>query len=294
MNPVTVLALSLLLAQVPTSPEAYRAATDAWHAERLADLQREDGWLSLIGRDWLNPGVNTFGSAPGSAVLLPAWAGPAKAGEFIVTGTTVRFRPLPGSGLLLNGRPATETMLKTEADETPDILSAGRVRLSVLYRQGRFAVRMKDPEAPTRKAFHGLDRFPVDSAWRVVADYSAYSAPQPRQITTVIGTTDTMSAPGLLRFRLDGREVTLEPMLLDPSHPELFIIFKDATSGHGTYPAGRFLYAEMPKDGKVVLDFNRAINPPCAFTHFATCPLPPRQNQLDLAITAGEKDPGPH
>lgn len=294
MNPASALILSLLLTQAPAPLDAYRKATDAWHAERLAELRQEDGWLSLIGRDWLQPGENSLGSAPGSAVLLPGWAGPAQAGAFIVEGQTVRFRPFPGSGLLLNGKPATETVLKTEEDRTPDILSAERVRLTLLHRQGRFAVRLRDPEAPTRKAFRGVDRYPVDPTWRAVADFSAYPAPQPRQITTVLGTTTTMSAPGLLRFRLGGREFTLEPMLLDPEHPELFIVFKDGTSGHGTYPAGRFLYAEMPKDGKVVLDFNRAINPPCAFTTFATCPLPPRQNQLDLAIPAGEKDPGPH
>jgi uncharacterized protein (DUF1684 family) len=227
-------------------------------------------------------------------VLLPDWAVPPRAGLFILEGTTVRFRPLPGSGLLLNGKPASEAILASDVDGKPDLLQAGRVRFYVIRRGNRFGIRIKDPEAPARRAFHGVPRFPVDSLWRVEADFLPYATPQIRSIPTVLGTTEPMTVPGLLRFKLRGQEITLEPVVEDPDHPELFLIFKDATSAHGTYPAGRFLYADMPKDGKVVLDFNRAVNPPCAFTLFATCPLPPRQNQLTIAITAGEKDPGLH
>jgi len=267
---------------------------DAWHAGRIARLSAEDGWLTLIGRDWLNPGENTLGSAPGSTVLLPDWAAPAKAGLFIVEGSTVRFKPLPGSGLLLNGKPAVEAVLKSDATGKADVLQAGRVSFYLIQRGAKVGVRVKDPEAPTRKAFHGVPRYSVDAAWRVEADFIPYHPPQTRAISTVLGTSEPMTTPGLLRFKLGGREVTLEPMLEDPEHPQLFIIFKDTTSTKGTYPAGRFLYADMPKDGKVVLDFNRATNPPCAFSNFATCPLPPKQNQLDLDITAGEKYAGSH
>ena len=287
--------LSLCLICLPAmAQEAYVQAVDAWHAGRVARLTAEDGWLSLIGRDWLNPGENTLGSAPGSTVLLPEWAAPAKAGLFILERASVRFRPFPGSGLLLNGKPATEAVLKSDAEEKPDVLQAGRVRFYVIRRGDRFGIRIKDPEAPSRKSFHGVPRFPVDPAWRVEADFVPYATPQTRLIPTVLGTTEPMTAPGLLKFKVAGREITLEPMVEDPEHPELFLIFKDATSAHGTYPAGRFLYADMPKGGKVILDFNRAVNPPCAFTLFATCPLPPKQNQLTIAVPAGEKDPGLH
>ena len=274
--------------------DTYRASVDAWHAERVARLTAEDGWLSLVGRDWLHPGENTLGSAPGATVLLPDWAAPARAGLFILEGATVRFKPLPGSGLLLNGQPATEATLKSDTEEKPDLLQAGRLKFYVIHRGDRFGIRIKDPETPARKAFQGVPRYPVDPVWRVVADFLPYATPQTRAIPTVLGTSEPMTAPGLLKFKMGGREVTLEPMVEDPGHSELFLIFKDATSAHGTYPAGRFLYADMPKDGKVVLDFNRAVNPPCAFTIYATCPLPPKQNQLGLAITAGEKDPGMH
>ena len=287
------LTLGLMLAASLPAQDAYRAAVDAWHRERESRLSAEDGWLTLIGRDWLSPGENTLGSAPGSIVLLPEWAAPARAGIFTLDGTSLRFRPLPGSGLLLNGKPAKETPIRTDADGEADELRAGRIRFYVIRRGDRFAVRVKDPENPPRKAFHGVPRFPVDPAWRVEARFEAYATPQVRAVPNVLGTTDPMTAPGLLRFTVQGRECTLEPMLEKGDH-QLFIIFKDATSAGDTYPAGRFLYADLPKDGKVVLDFNRAINPPCAFTIFATCPLPPKQNQLALSIPAGEKDPGAH
>lgn len=284
----------LTLSLVAQAPDPYRASVDAWHADREARLAAEDGWLTLIGRDWLKPGVNLLGSAPTAEVRLPAWAAPARAATFLLEGGKVRFRPEPGSGLTLNGAPATEAVLRTDADGRPDQLRAGRVVMYLIQRGDRVAVRLKDPEHPARKGFHGVPRYPVDPAWRVEATFEAYATPQVRAIPTVLGTTEPMQAPGLLRFRLGGRELTLEPLLDDPAHPELFIIFRDRTSQSGTYPSGRFLYADLPRNGKVVLDFNRAINPPCAFTLFATCPLPPPQNLLDLAIPAGEKDPGMH
>jgi uncharacterized protein (DUF1684 family) len=294
MNRLTNLALFLLLPLATQAQESHQQSVDAWHASRVARLKSEDGWLSVIGLDWLKPGENTLGSAPGSTVLLPAGTAPAKAGLLVLEGGSVRLRPLPGSGLLLNGKPASEAVLKTDAEGKPDLLRAGRVTFHIIRRGTRFGVRLKDPETPARKAFHDVPRYPVNAAWRVVADFVPYPTPQTREIPTVLGTTEPMTTPGLLKFRVGDQEVSLEPMVEDPEHPELFIIFKDATSAHGTYPAGRFLYAEMPKDGKVVLDFNRAINPPCAFTLFATCPLPPKQNQLAFGVPAGEKDPGLH
>lgn len=294
MKRVLAIASIFILSGSVSAQDAYRTSVDAWHAGRVARLAAEDGWLSLIGRDWLQPGANTLGSAPGSTVLLPDWAAPAKAGLFMLEGTTVRFKPLPGSGLLLNGQPASEALLKSDAEGKPDVLQAGRVKFYVIRRGDHFGIRIKDSETPARKAFHGVPRYPVDPAWRVEAEFLPYATPQIRAIPTVLGTSEPMTAPGLLKFKVGGREVTLEPVVEDPEHPELFLIFKDATSAHGTYPAGRFLYADMPKDGKVVLDFNRAINPPCAFTIYATCPLPPPQNRLDIAVPAGEQDPGLH
>lgn len=294
MRRALALATSCLLLGAVPPQEAYVKAVDAWHAERTARLAAEDGWLTLVGLDWLKPGENTLGTAPESTVLLPAGTAPAHAGTLVLEGGQVRVRLTAGSGILVNGQTAAEASLKTDMDGKPDLLRAGRITFYVIRRGDRFGIRMKDPEAPARKAFHGVARFPVDPAWRIEADFLPYATPQTRAIPTVLGTSEPMTAPGLLRFKLKGRAYTLEPVIEDPAHPELFIIFRDATSGKATYPAGRFLAAAMPRDGKVVLDFNRAYNPPCAFSHFATCPLPPKQNELRLAIRAGEKDYGSH
>lgn len=294
MRRALALATSCLLLGAVPPQEAYVKAVDAWHAERTARLAAEDGWLTLVGLDWLKPGENTLGTAPESTVLLPAGTAPAHAGTLVLEGGQVRVRLTAGSGILVNGQTAAEASLKTDMDGKPDLLRAGRITFYVIRRGDRFGIRMKDPEAPARKAFHGVARFPVDPAWRIEADFLPYATPQTRAIPTVLGTSEPMTAPGLLRFKVKGRTYTLEPVIEDPAHPELFIIFRDATSGKATYPAGRFLAAAMPRDGKVVLDFNRAYNPPCAFSHFATCPLPPKQNELRLAIRAGEKDYGSH
>jgi uncharacterized protein (DUF1684 family) len=294
MRGILIFASSCLLFGARPPQDAYVKTVEAWHADRTARLAAEDGWLSLVGLDWLKAGENTLGTAPGSTVLLPEGTAPAQAGKFIVEDNSVRIRFEAGSGILVNGEAVAEVVLKTDADGKPDLLRAGRITFYVIRRGDRLGIRMKDPEAPARRAFQGVARFPVDRAWRVEADFSPYARPQTRAIPTVLGTSEPMTAPGLLRFRLKGRMYTLEPLIEDPTHPELFIIFRDATSGRGTYPAGRFLYAAMPLNGKVVLDFNRAYNPPCAFSHFATCPLPPKENDLKIAVHAGEKDYGQH
>ncbi|WP_243286381.1 DUF1684 domain-containing protein [Geothrix terrae] len=294
MRRALVLATFCFMLDAAPPPEAYVKTVNAWHAERSARLAAEDGWLTLVGLDWLKPGENTLGTAPGSTVLLPEGTAPAQAGTFILEGGQVRIRLMADSGILINGQIVAEATLKADVDGKPDLLRAGRITFYVIRRGDRFGIRMKDPEAPARKAFHGVARFPVDAAWRIEADFLPYATPQTRAIPTVLGTSEPMAAPGLLRFKIKGRTYTLEPVIEDPAHPELFIIFRDATSGKATYPAGRFLTTAMPKDGKVVLDFNRAYNPPCAFSHFATCPLPPKRNELRLAVRAGEKDYGSH
>jgi uncharacterized protein (DUF1684 family) len=161
----------------------------------------------------------------------------------------------------------------------------------VIERGGRFALRVKDPESARRRSFRGLDWFPVRESYRVTARFVPYEPPKAIPIANVLGTVEPMPSPGYVVFSLNGREFHLDPVLEDPAAKELFFIFRDETAGKQTYPAGRFLYADLPKDGRVVLDFNKAYSPPCAFTSFATCPLPPRQNRLDVRIEAGEKRP---
>ena len=169
------------------------------------------------------------------------------------------------------------------------MLELGRLSLHVIERGGRLGIRLKDRESPLRKAFTGLSWFPIDERYRVVARFVPYDPPKALKVPNVLGNVTPMPSPGRAEFTIDGKAVQLDGVLEEPDATELFFIFRDQTSGHETYGAGRFLYADLPKDGKLVLDFNKAYNPPCAFTPYATCPLPPPQNRLPVRIEAGRR-----
>jgi uncharacterized protein (DUF1684 family) len=272
----------------PPADPAYIAEIEAAWAEREARLTAEDGWLTLTGLYWLEPGENPLGTAEGATVRLPD--GPENVGALILgEDGVVTLRPGSGRGLTVNGDPAIEQVLASDATGRPDLLRSGRSIFYLIERGSKVGVRVKDPEASTRVEFPGLEHFPVDPSFRVTTTFEPYPEPREVAIPTVIGEPSMMLAPGLLRFEIDGQEVTLEPYISDPDDRDLFLVFRDATSGNTTYSAGRFLSAELV-DGSsdVVLDFNLATNPPCAFTPFATCPLPTPENTLFVAIEAGE------
>lgn len=287
---------SLLGSGPPATAPADTAYVSAIHAERVereARLRSDDGWLAVAGLYWLAPGVNTFGSDRANDVILPAGSAPARAGRFVLAGDSVRVEIEPGVEVTLGGEvPGGERVsamtLRSDDAGPPDVLVLADLRLSVIKRSRGYAIRLRDLNAPARKDFHGLAYYPVDPSWRIEARYVPYDPPKRVPIPSVIGTVDTLSAPGYVEFEREGRSYRLDPAS-ESAGEDLFLIFKDATSGDGTYPPGRFLYADPPVDGVVILDFNRAVNPPCAYTAFATCPLPPPQNALALAVTAGEK-----
>jgi uncharacterized protein (DUF1684 family) len=204
------------------------------------------------------------------------------------------MRVEPGVTVTSQDKRVTELELHSDKDGKPDVLTVGSLSLYLIERGGRLAFRVKDSESAGRRSFRGLDWYPVSEAYRIRGRFVPYDPPRKIPIANVLGTVEPMESPGYVAFTVSGREVKLDAVLEEPDAKELFLIFKDATAGKDTYPAGRFLYAEMPKDGEVVLDFNKAYSPPCAFTSFATCPLPPRQNRLAVRIEAGEKKPAGH
>ena len=289
-----VLALAACAAHSPTPDPAYRGEIEQWRSHRLERLTADNGWLTLVGLDWLRPGVNRFGSAPDNDVTLSAPGVPPVAGTLEVTDdNTVTLHPAEGSGLTVNGQPASEQVLATDADGHPDVLGLGRLSFYVIARGDRLGVRVKDPDAEARRGFKGIQYFPIDPSYRVTATFEPYETPRQVQVPTAIGTPASMLAPGLLHFTLKGESLSLEPYLESPDAKELFIVFRDATSGETTYGGGRFLDAAVPgSDQTTVLDFNRAYNPPCAFTPYATCPLPTEENILSVAVEAGEKHEG--
>ena len=235
--------------------------------------------------------MNPFGSAPTNEIVLPASA-PGRAGAFELRQGKVTVRLQGNVNATVGGQPLTAQELKSDQTGSPDVITMGRLTMHVIQRGQRFGVRLKDLDSAARRDFKGLAWFPVDDTYRVTARFVPYAPPRPLAVPNILGEIEEMRSPGYAVFTLEGREVRLEPVLEAAGARELFFIFRDLTAGKETYPAGRFLYSSLPRDGTVVLDFNKAYNPPCAFTRFATCPLPPKGNKLDLRIAAGEKDHG--
>lgn len=293
---LTILIGAVACSEAPIEVDpTYAAELEAERSQRLARLTAEDGWLSLTGLYWLEPGENRFGSAEDGAVVLPDPSVPDIAGLLVVgPNSEVIALGEEGAGVEINGEPLTEAVLKTDGDGRPDIITAGRIQFYIIDRGGRLGARVKDPEAPTRRDFEGISYFPTDPSFAVEATFEPYEEAREVAIPTVLGTDTTMLAFGVLHFSIAGRDLTLEPYAESAEDETLFLIFRDQTSGETSYGAGRFLSAEAPGDnGVTVLDFNRAVNPPCAFTPYATCPLPPPQNILDVPIEAGEMYSGP-
>ncbi|HEU4328365.1 MAG TPA: DUF1684 domain-containing protein [Roseiflexaceae bacterium] len=266
--------------------ESYTAEILAWRARAEAGLRAEDGWLALVGLFWLQEGENTVGSAPSSAVRLPESAA-AEVGQLLLRDGRVTLRVRPGVTAMLDGESVAERELRPDTDGPPDRVRIGDVALWVIVRGQRVGVRVSDPDSPTRRDFGGRHWFPVDPAYRIPAHFEPYDPPKTLAITNILGDTSDVASPGAVVFELDGQEHRLDASSL--SEHGLFLVFRDRTSGGETYGAARFLSAAPPQDGRLTLDFNRAVHPPCAFTEFATCPLPPRQNHLPVRIAAGER-----
>jgi len=266
---------------------AWHKQLDTWKKTRTEGLKREDGWLTLVGLYWLKPGENRFGSDPGNPVILPKGKSPAVAGTLVREGEAVTLKAQPGVAMTADGKPVTGSVaLTSDAKGKPTVVGLGSLSFYAIQRGDRIGVRIKDKESPERAAFKGVDTFTPDPKWRVVARFEPYKDKK-IAITNVLGQVAPEDSPGAVVFDWQGKTYRLDA-LGDPKDG-LELIFGDATNGKLTYGAGRFLDTEAVKDGTVVVDFNTAYNPPCAFTAFATCPLPPAQNKLTLAVEAGEK-----
>lgn len=272
----------------------YRAEIQAWREQRAARLQAEDGWLAVAGLFWLKEGANRFGTDPSNDIVLPPGSAPARAGVFALLEGKTAVRLEPGVPAAIAGGSVSEAEMRPDTSGSPDVLVLGRLKLTVIERSGRYGIRLRDPQRKERLEFAGLGWFPIREDCRVVARFVPYDAPKKVRVPNVIGQVNDLPSPGYVVFALGGRELRLDPVLEEPDADELFFIFSDRTAGKETYGAGRFLYAAMPKDGTVVLDFNKAYTPPCAFTPYATCPLPPAQNRLPVSLEAGEKAPAHH
>jgi uncharacterized protein (DUF1684 family) len=266
------LAIPLLAAAAVLAAATIESEIAEWRRARATGLRADGGWLTVTGLFWLHEGTNRFGRDPSNDITLPD--GPPHAGTLRLRGGKVTMEA--------PGQAARELRPDSE-----DAARAGRLNLFVIARSGKFGIRLKDPESEYRRNFHGLEYFPASERYRVTARFVA--EPRKLAILNILGQTEEQESPGYAVFRLGEREFRLRPVLEGPT---LFFIFRDQTAGKETYGAGRFLNTPMPENGRVVLDFNKAYNPPCAFTPYATCPLPPPENKLAVRIEAGEKKYG--
>jgi len=273
-------------AQTPTDADAYRAEIERWHQKRIESLENPEGYLSLVGLFPLVEGENRFGSAAGNDLVFPAGS-PGRAGVFVLEDGEVRVDVAEGVNVTADDAAVTSAVLKSDADGRPTVLAMGSMRSYVIDRSGNLYVRLKDLDSELLKHFEGVDRFPVDAAWRIEARFEPYAPPKQILVPNVLGGEFAEECPGRVLFEVAGEAYSLEPV--SASNGRLFIVFGDGTSGLETYGGGRFLYTDPPEAGAVVLDFNRAYNPPCVFSPFATCPLPHDANRLAVRITAGEK-----
>ncbi len=273
----------------PVNPVSHGKEIESWREKRFARLKSEDGWLTLIGLFWFQEGENSFGSDPSNRIVLPKGQVPDFAGSFYLEKGSVRIQIQQGVKITSEDKPVESMVLNSDATEKPTILDFGTLRFFVIDRGGKLGLRVRDREHPNRKNFTGLEYYAIDMKWRIQARFEAYNPVKMIPIVNILGMLEDTPSPGALVFSVDGKTYKLDA-IAEKGETDLFMIFADQTNGKETYGAGRYLYAAPPgPDNVVVLDFNKAYNPPCVFSHFATCPLPPHQNKLTLRIDAGEK-----
>lgn len=264
----------------------YKKEINKWRNRRITNLKRDNGWLNLVGLYWLKQGTNTFGSDQTNNIVFPSGA-PKFIGKFILNGNSVTAKINNGVDVYHKGSKVTAITLKDDMSPEAMVLAVGPFRFFVIKRGDRYGIRLRNLDAPLVKNFKGIKYYPIDKKWRVKAKFEKYNTPKILSIPTVIGTIEEDTSFGRLKFNINGKEYGLDPINADK---KFFIILADETSGNETYGGGRFLYAPKPDStGTTIIDFNKAYNPPCAFTKYATCPLPPKDNYLKLKITAGEK-----
>jgi len=280
----TAVALSFILQSA-----AYNTAVEDFHKQRALEIGGDSGWAALTDLQWLQNGQFTIGRAPSNAIRLNAPSSPERLGTLTVTPQAVTLQVAPGVTAVVNGKASSEIQLPINVAPVSAV-SVGGIKFSVIERADRRGLRVWDRVSPTRVSFRGLRWYPTSVRWRVDASFTPHQPAPMMRIQNIVGQTVEMANPGVASFVVDGRTYRLEALLESADATELFFMFRDGTSNKTTYGAGRYMYTALPKDGHVTLDFNMAVNPPCAFTAFATCPLPPVKNRLLVPIDAGELD----
>jgi uncharacterized protein (DUF1684 family) len=273
-------------------PANYLTELENWRAERDAAIRAENSWLALAGLCWLDEGDNLLGASPHADVQLPPGSAPASLGTLTLQGGRVSLRVSDGQAVSVDGAPVQSADLRLDVSGNPSRVTVGSLVMIAIQRGARYAMRVWDNSRPERQAFPPRQWYPPDAAYRVTARIVLYDPPKPIIVPDILGSADESGADARLEFALGGTDCALDMFALDDGR--FYMLFKDATSGQATYPTGRYIYTEPRQGDTVLLDFNRAYNPPCAFTAYATCPIAPRENHLPIAVPAGELYPHHH
>jgi len=283
-------AVALVVPACSTVPSA-PADWSSWQSRRNESVGGTNGWTTVVGLHWLNEGDNSAGSDPTNQVVLGSERVPAFIGVFKRNGKLLSFTTAQGADVRCDGQPIERIELKTDVFPQPTKLQVGSISLVAIARGDRIGLRIRDPDSAARHNFKGLQWFPYDPAWRLQGHFVPFDSERKFRVADFTGSTQEFTCPGSIVFKAKGAEHRLD-VFEEAGEDEFFILFRDRTAGASTYAAGRFLYVRKPgPDGHVEIDFNRAFTPPCGFTHFATCPLAPKQNWLSLAVRAGELKP---
>jgi uncharacterized protein len=271
--------------------EQYAQSIQKWRDEVDANLRRENGWLALAGLYWLRMGTNRIGSHPASDILLPGRA-PAHLGTLDFDGENVTLTIEGDIQVEVNGTPTTQAALDADQEDVPSFITFDHIRMVVLRRSKGVGIRVWDNAREERRTFPSRQWYPVKEEFRVPATYTRFEIPRIVKMPDILGAILDEPMQGFVTFELQGKKHKL--MVEELPDSRLFLQFMDLTNGHPTYPSGRYHYTDAHDDGRVLIDFNKAYSPPCAFTEYATCTFPPQENHLDAAIEAGEIYPGQH
>lgn len=272
----------------PTADPNYVKEINEWDAKRVNRLKADDGWLNLAGRFWLKQGESTFGSAKDNDLIVESESFPQHAGTFLFVDSTVTFKANNDVRALFNGNSVEEIKLIDDQKKDITVLQIGSIKLNLIVRDTLYGIRFRDLNSELVKSFKGIERFPIDESWKLNAQFEAYNPPKEIVVPNVLGQISKEKSPGAVVFEREGKTYRIDAV--DEGDGNLFLIIADETTGDETYGGGRFMYVNKPDStGTIILDFNKAFNPPCVFTKYATCPLPPLQNYLKLRIEAGEK-----
>lgn len=270
------------------TPSEHAEDVNAWRAWRLEDLTSEDSWLTLIDYHWFSGDTTTIGSGDDADIRLPR--GPAHLGFFSEDDTLLTFTPAPDQTGLVSADSVwvAQSISAFRDDDSPVTFRFEELSWFVRDFQGRRALRVRDNKNPLRTDFPGLQNFPIDPAWRLSARFEAYDPPKQFPVAIFTGGESLEESPGRVIFDVDGISYSMD--VTDTSETSYFVIFSDETNRDASYPAGRYVWFDKPEgeSGPVALDMNESYNPPCAFTDFATCPLPPRSHRIAARVEAGE------